>query len=484
MSLLNLIPLQIGTGILDIATSAPILRPSVRKKLESIAYHRAVEVNKDGFPIEVQRDKAAIVTAMIHSVERGLSRGFIGPCARHKLAEVFLGKIMFKPKEARQRFKEQNGILPPAFITISPTARCNLKCTGCYAASDSATRATLPYPVFERILNEKVELWGSHFTVISGGEPFLYKDEGHSLLDMFEKHPDQYFLVYTNGTMITEDVARRLGELGNVTPAISVEGLERETDKRRGKGTFKRILSAFDNLRQAGVPFGISATAFQHNAGSVLDDEFIEFFFEQQGALYEWLFQYMPIGRGFTLKMMVTPQQRLRMYQRTWDLIRNRKLFIADFWNCGTVSNGCIAAGGGWGSGYFYIDWNGSVAPCVFNPFSVHNIKEVYAEGGDLNTVVLSPFGEKIRIWQRDYFFDKPNDQKGNLIAPCPYRDHHRKMRAIIDSNHAAPIDENGRLALADHEYDEGMVNYGKEFGSLSYRIWEDHYLDPERKHQ
>lgn len=482
MNIANLIPIQTGIGILDFASSTPILRPSIGKILEHFAYHKLVEENSCDYPEQVQRDKAAMTMALINSIERGLSRGLIGASPRHKLAEVFLGKIMFKPVEARRRFIEEHTISPPGFITISPTACCNLKCQGCYAASDAAQRATLPFEVFDRILKEKVELWGSHFTVISGGEPFLYRDGVNTLLDVFERHSDQYFLVYTNGTLITADVAKRLAELGNVTLAISVEGLERETDGRRGKGVFKRILNAFDNLRQAGVPFGISATATRDNFSRILDDEFVNFFFEQQGALYEWIFQYMPIGRGFTLETMVTPEQRIKMYERTWELIRKRRLFIADFWNTGSASNGCISAGGGNGEGYLYIDWNGSVAPCVFNPFCVHNIKEVYAAGGDLNTVVLSPLFTKIRQWQKDYFYERPNHEKGNLIAPCPYRDHHREMRAIIDKVHAQPIDENGRLALEDSMYGEGMMEYGKEFSRLSDAIWETRYLEQERK--
>jgi MoaA/NifB/PqqE/SkfB family radical SAM enzyme len=320
--------------------------------------------------------------------------------------------------------------------------------------------------------------------VITGGEPFMYKNDGKTMLDIFEAHPEQYFLVYTNGTLITPGVARRLGELGNVTLAISVEGFERETDERRGKGVFKRILKAFDNLRCAGVPFGISTTGFKHNAERILADDFIEFFFEQQGALYQWIFQYMPIGRSYTLEMMVTPEQRLRMYERTWELVRERHLFVADFWNSGTVSNGCISAGGGYGGGYFYIDWNGAVAPCAFNPFSTHNIKEVYQSGGDLNTVVFSPLYTEVRDWQRKYFYDRPNYDKGNLLVPCPIRDHHREMRAIIDRTNATPIDDNGAKALKDPAYGKGLAEYGDEVGRLSCPLWEEHYLAPHRRKQ
>ena len=48
---------------------------------------------------------------------------------------------------------------------------------------------------------------------------------------------------------------------------------EEETDRRRGKGVFKKILTACENLRQAGVPFGISITSTAQNADRLLTDE-------------------------------------------------------------------------------------------------------------------------------------------------------------------------------------------------------------------
>lgn len=169
-------------------------------------------------------------------------------------------------------------------------------------------------------------------------------------------------MVYTNGTLITKSVANELAKLGNVTPAISVEGFEEQTDKRRGKGVHKRILQAMENLREAGVLFGISVTGTRENAEIVTSDEFNDYYFDKQGATYGWIFQYMPIGREHLLKPVVTPQQRLEMYNRTWRLVRERKIFVADFWNSGTASNGCIAAArpGGSEPGWF---WRSLVHP-------------------------------------------------------------------------------------------------------------------------
>ncbi len=156
--------------------------------------------------------------------------------------------------------------------------------------------------------------------------------------------------MYTNGTLVDDAAARRFAQLGNVCPSISVEGFERETDA----------------LREAGVPFGISMTATRENADVLLSEDVVRHFFDDKGAVLAWIFHYMPIGRSSRIDQMVIPEQRRRMLERQLDLMKNRGLFFIDFWNGGALSAGCISAGRE--GGYFHIDWNGDVAPCVFIP--------------------------------------------------------------------------------------------------------------------
>jgi MoaA/NifB/PqqE/SkfB family radical SAM enzyme len=454
----------------------------VRRGIKKRIHQDIMSNNPFGFPRQVLQDKYDMAVAILDSTSRAFDRGIIGPAANDKIMNVLLQNGFLKKDPRHGAFYRERGILPPGFIVVSPTMRCNLICRDCYAGSHMKVRDTLPYDVFTRILEEKSSLWGSHFTVISGGEPFMYEDAGKTILDVFSEHPDQYFLVYSNGTMIDSRTAERLGEIGNVTPAISVEGFEDRTDDRRGSGTFQRILLAMENLRAAGVPFGISTTVSRHNIDEIISDEFVDFFFDGQGCVYQWIFQYMPIGRGRVLKDMLTPDQRMRLYDDTWRRIRAQKRFIADFWNCGSISDGCIAAGGGSGDGYFYITADGSIAPCVFNPFTTDNVIELYDRGDDLNEAYFSLFFEGIRKWQRGYFHDRQRGEHGNLIAPCPIRDHHADMRDIIDGCSAQPLDGFAADALKDREYYEGMCEYDRAFEDVSAGRWSHDYLDPERR--
>lgn len=379
-----------------------------------------------------------------------------------------------KEKPQIKKFEENFGRQPPSFLTISPTKFCNLKCSGCYANSSPSASKNLDWDILDKIIIEKVKLWGSYFTVISGGEPLLYKSQGKTIIDLAQKHQDNYFLMYTNGTLINKEMAKKLAEVGNITPAISVEGFKKETDARRGNGIHKKIMEAMKNLREAGVLFGISLTVTRNNA-ELLDDKFVDFYFNECGAVYGWVFQLMPIGRANCLDLMVSPKQRLAMFRKTQHLVKDRKIFIVDFWNNGCVTDGCISAGKS--GGYLYIEWNGNVTPCVFNPYSPVNVNEIYKKGGTLNDVLKEPFFESIRQWQKDYALDKESNEIGNWLAPCAIKDHYDMMEKLLEKHFPKPINEAAKKALNDRKYKKGLRAYGEKVVGATDSVWKIEYL-------
>ncbi len=429
---------------------------------------------------KISRERKLMGLAMFHALEKALRQKTLAPQVVHALVDIFM-RILVLPSSTTVKqisntpFRTEFGCDPPWFLAISPGHACNLHCTGCYADS-GPTPAKLPWPVFDRAIIEAKELWGDRFFVISGGEPMAYRSDGKDLLDAVEKHSDCVFLMYTNGTLINKEVAARMARLGNLLPAISVEGMRGRTDERRGAGTFDRILSAMANLRQVGAPFGISVTATRFNSEEIVSDEFLDFFFEQQAAMFGFLFHYMPIGRSHTLDLMPTAEQRMQLLRRSWEVIEKKQIMLIDFWNHGPLVQGCISAGRE--GGYLYIDWNGKVMPCVFAPYSVGNIQDIYAQGGTLNDVWKTPFFQGIRDWQRKYGFgQKELQQDGNWLRPCPIRDHHREFRELVDRYQAEPEDESARQALEDQEYYKGLVAYGTDIGEYSQEVWETDYL-------
>jgi len=293
-----------------------------------------------------------------------------------------------------------------------------------------------------------------------------------------EQNPDLLFLMFTNGTLINQEVAARLSRLGNLTPAFSVEGLQAYTDDCRGQGVFDTVIDKIKLVRQAGVPFGISVSVTRLNNMEVLSDQFLDLFFNQLGAFYAFFFQYLPVGRQPSLELMPTPGERLSFWHRVWHVVEEKQLFLIDFWNHGPLAKGCISAGRA--GGYLYIDWNGNIMPCVFVPYSAANIHQVYQNGGNLNNVWASPFFQAIRQWQASYGYGEQKlSAEGNWLSPCPFRDHYGLFRSWVERYHPEPEDESAQQALLDKHYYEFMVEYGARFRELSQKIWSQEYLSP-----
>ena len=425
----------------------------------------------------IKKQRRLLYIAILKTIDRLLEQHAITTQISCKVA-VLWARALITPSgkiPAARNFRDRNGVDPPRFITISPGYSCNLKCKGCYATS-SSTGSKLDWYTLEHIVNEAKESWDIRLIVFSGGEPLLYTSDGKGVLDIVERNPDLLFLMFTNGTLIDEQTAKRLSRLGNLTPAFSVEGLQHLTDTRRGQGIFSTVKEKMKLVRQVGLPFGVSVTVTRYNCEEVLSDRFLELFFHELGAFYMFFFQYLPIGRDPNFELMPTPEQRISFLHKVWGVIEEKQLFLIDFWNHGPLVNGCISAGRA--RGYLYIDWNGNIMPCVFTPYAAANIHRIYQNGGTLNDVLSSPFFKAIRDWQVDYGFGSAiPTQEGNLLSPCPFRDHYHKFRQWIEQYHPEPEDKSAREALLDTYYYNRMVEYGTRFSELSQAEWNEKYL-------
>ncbi len=324
----------------------------------------------------------------------------------------------------QRKSAEKIGCCVPFTILIDPTGSCNLRCRGCWAGNYEK-RYQMSFELVDRIIEEAKEL-GIYAIVLSGGEPMRWP----YLFDLFAKHKEVAFQMFTNGTLIDEIAAARIRKVGNVTPVLSLEGRREATDERRGKGVFDRVMSAMDYLKANGTIFGVGLTISRQNCEEVLSDQFIDLIVEK-GALYGFSFLYIPIGSNPDYSMMVTAQQRGMVVDRL-RYIRNHKLIqIIDFWNDGHLIDGCIAGG----RRYFHINSCGDVEPCAFAHFAVDNIKEK-----SLREVLGNPV---FKAYQKRQPFSK------NLLRPCPIIDVPEGLREIVAESNAHPCDAGGGLILS-----------------------------------
>lgn len=222
---------------------------------------------------------------------------------------------------------EEDNPFFPAFVMISVTESCNLACSGCWV-SEGGKKALTPAQLDGIITSAKQQ--GSFFFGILGGEPLMYK----GLLDILEKHSECYFQLFTNGILLTDEVATRLRKMGNVTPLISIEGLKEESDARRGRDdVFERTLAGVRACRKAKLIFGASASICKSNYNDLVNREYIEMM-AKEGAHYLWYYLYRPVGADPNTSNALDKEQVLEFRKFIVEQRKDAPLFIIEtYWD-------------------------------------------------------------------------------------------------------------------------------------------------------
>lgn len=319
--------------------------------------------------------------------------------------------------KVQKKIREENNCNLPWTILLDPTSSCNLKCTGCWAA-EYGNRLNLSFEEIDDIIRQGKDL-GVYFYIYTGGEPLIRKKE---LIELCEKHDDCVFLCFTNGTLIDEAFADEMLRIKNFVPTISLEGMQEETDDRRGEGTFKKVCEAMELLHEKKLVYGISSCYTSVNYDSITSEEYYDMLIEK-GAYFIWYFHYMPVGNGAAKNLLLSPEQRETVYRRIREYRKSKPLFAMDFQNDAEFVDGCIAGG----RSYFHINANGDIEPCVFIHYSDSNIRDK-----TLLEALKSPLF-------MEYHDRQPFNE--NMLMPCPMLENPEILRQIIAKTGAESTD-------------------------------------------
>ena len=336
----------------------------------------------------------------------------------------------------------------PWAILLDPTSACNLHCTGCWAA-EYGHKLNLSYDEIDSIIRQGKEL-GVHIYIYTGGEPLVRK---HDLIRLCEAHPDSAFLCFTNATLIDEEFCQEMIRVKNFIPAISAEGDEAATDGRRGEGTYAKVEAAMDLLNSHGLPFGVSICYTHDNAPSVASDEYFDWLIEK-GALFAWIFTYMPVGKDAPTSLMPTPEDRERLYRFNRRIRETKPILTLDFQHDGEFVGGCIAGG----RRYLHINAAGDVEPCVFIHYSNANVREM-----SLLDCLRSP------IFMAYYEGQPFND---NLLRPCPMLENPECIEHMVEETGAHCTDL--QATESAHDLAEKCRPAAREWAPVAERLWTD----------
>ena len=169
--------------------------------------------------------------------------------------------------------KRQGGERVPLQVSIEVTRRCPLECLHCYnnlpmGDLDAKQREMTKEEHF-RVLDELVEM-GCFWLLYTGGEIFARKD----FLEIYTYAKKKGFLItlFTNGTIINEQIADYLKEWPPFAIEITLYGRTRETYEALTMipGSYDRCLRGIKLLKERGLPLKLKAVATSINKHEVM----------------------------------------------------------------------------------------------------------------------------------------------------------------------------------------------------------------------
>jgi heme b synthase len=179
------------------------------------------------------------------------------------------------------------------------TRNCNLNCIHCRAAASKGPHAgELDLPEC-KIIIDQISAFSSPTVILTGGEPLMRED----IFDIIKYGTEKglRLVMAINGTLLTEEKARRMKDGGIRRVSLSLDGRDEGShDAFRGvKGSFDSVLKAAAILTKVDLPFQINTTVTRLN---VADLPAIYELVNSIGAVAWHVFLLVPVGRGRGLK--------------------------------------------------------------------------------------------------------------------------------------------------------------------------------------
>lgn len=256
---------------------------------------------------------------------------------------------------------------------------CNLKCLHCYQENHKPIQ--LSYEQLEKIykqyknLLKKLKMKG-HIN-ITGGEP-LCNPHLFKILDLIKKDEKLIsFSILTNGTLITENIAKKIKSYNPYYVQVSLEGGQKTNDYIRGKGTYKKIAKGIKNLKKYNIFTSISFTATTLNY-----KEFpkVVSYAKKYKVDNVWSDRYIPLGdsedKNLALNVSQTQEylsimakERLKLKRKQYNKTTISMYRALQFQKTNDFAYGCTA-----GDTLLTVMENGDLVPCRRMPIVVGNL--------------------------------------------------------------------------------------------------------------
>ena len=270
------------------------------------------------------------------------------------------------------------GLNSPICLTWEWTYACDLQCVHCLSSSGRRDPDELSTEQMKAVVDQLAEMQ-VFYVNIGGGEPMLRPDFFEIVEYCVEKGVGVKFS--TNGGRITAETAKRLASMNYVDIQISLDGVDEVTnDAVRGEGTYARVRTAMNHLRDADFgQFKLSVVMTRENVEQV---DAYEALANEYGAELR-LTRFRPSGRGIDTWHDLHPTQAQQVELYHWLLARPQVLTGDSFFHLSALGEplpGLNLCGAG--RVVCLIDPVGDVFACPFVLHDEFKAGSIHGEGG------------------------------------------------------------------------------------------------------
>ena len=181
---------------------------------------------------------------------------------------VGISKLYCGTVEESDRLRYRAGAHRKPIVVWNCTPACNLACSHCYAAYAGEQKVLTTEQALAVI--DDLAAFDAPVLLFSGGEPFARPDI--RTLAAYAKSKGLRVTFSTNGTLIDDDTADWIRDLGVAYVGISIDGTEAIHDAfRRRPGAYQLSLAAIRRLRDRNVKVGLRVTMTRDNVRAIPD---------------------------------------------------------------------------------------------------------------------------------------------------------------------------------------------------------------------
>lgn len=304
--------------------------------------------------------------------------------------EKFIQKHFIIPLQSYEKIlneKSSRNTSTPIYMTLGITSGCNYRCKHCGNNSLIPKETDLTSEEIYKLLDEMItmRLLKINFT---GGEP----TSNPKLLDYirYVKGKIPRITITTNGSLITDEMARKLKEAGLNMAKISIDGLiDFHNQFRNFKNAYEKAIGAIKNFQKHGIEVRVQSTLTKNNTKDLL--ELMEVLSDLKIS-HQTIVPVCPIGRADKEMMLDKESYKdfiFEMHNKVKYLIEKgtttnfqirpvfgaRELFeglsntsfetLSMKYSCEALQN------------TMEVQPNGAVVPCSFLSFPIGNVREM-----------------------------------------------------------------------------------------------------------